>query len=381
MVDMLTVFDRREDCCGCTACRSICPTNAISMETDAEGFLYPRIDAYLCIDCGLCRQTCAFQKGYDSSSNFQSPYVFAVKHSSDEVRARSSSGGFFTAISDHVLNMGGLVYGAAFTDGFRVIHRRVRTIEGRDLLRGSKYVQSEMEHCFLDVKHDLEERLFVMFTGTPCQCASLRRYLETAEVETLSLITLDIICYGTPSYKPFKDFIAFLEEEEGCKVCEFKFRSKEKGWGSTETVVYEDGRGDFISRRSQLYKKLFFSNLCLRPCCHECRYTNLKRASEITMADFWGIEDTLPEFKDDLGVSVVLLNNAKGRELFGKLQDCLISVESSLQACLSKQSALKTPAAKRPERQEFWKDYAAYGFRHALDRYIRIDEREAKESK
>ncbi len=370
---MLTVYDRKADCCGCTACKSICPTGAISMEADHEGFLYPRIDPPLCIDCGLCRKVCAFQMGYDRSGNFDMPAVFAAKHRSDEVRRRSSSGGAFTAASDHMLAKGGVVYGAAFAEGFRVVHRRAETAEGKDAFRGSKYVQSDPEGTFMGVKDDLDGGRQVLFTGTPCQCAGLRRFLETAGTDASSLLAVDIICYGTPSYKLFKDFIAYLEESEGEKVVDFRFRSKENGWGSTEAAVFEGGRVDFKSRRSQLYRKLFFSNLCLRPACYECRYTNLVRPSDITMADFWGIEEVLPEFRDELGVSLILVNTAKGRVACSGMLGDLVTIESSVEACLAKQPALKAPATMNPLRQAFWEDYGRSGFRYALDKYIGID--------
>ena len=168
---MITVFDKKEDCCGCTACKSICPTQAITMKSDEEGFLYPKIDQELCMDCGLCRKVCVLQNGYDTSNSFTRPKVYALKHKSDKVRKNSSSGGAFTAISDYVLSKAGIIYGATYNEELRVIHQCAETTEGRNKFRGSKYVQSDLEEVFSQINENLKNYRYVLFTGTGCQVA------------------------------------------------------------------------------------------------------------------------------------------------------------------------------------------------------------------
>ncbi len=191
---MIELYERSEDCCGCTACMSICPKDAITMAADKEGFLYPQIDEALCIECDLCTQVCAFHDSYRIGGNYDQPLVYAAKHRSDEVRMNSSSGGLFTAISDFVLERNGVVYGAAFGKDFEVRHHRAETVEERDRFRGSKYVQSNLLGIYKEVKTELRKGKTVLFTGTPCQNAGLRSFLNK-EYERLYLC--DIVCHGT----------------------------------------------------------------------------------------------------------------------------------------------------------------------------------------
>lgn len=366
---MISVFERREDCCGCTACEFICPTNAIGIISDKEGFLYPKIDQELCIDCGLCVETCAFQKGYDTTDNYKVPKVFALKHKSDGVREKSSSGGAFTAISDYILSIDGIIYGAILDSDMKVFHLRTETSEDRNKLRGSKYVQSDMKDVFTQVKIDLLNNKPVLFVGTPCQVAGIKRYLIKSKVNTDRLLLVDFICHGTPSPLIFKEYITYVEKKKESKVTQYYFRSKVKGWGHTEEAFFENGKRDSTSILSQLHRKLFHSNLCLRPSCFKCRYTNINRPSDITMADFWGIEKCLPKFKDYLGVSAVLVNTKKGSDVYAHVTDSADTILSCIDDCAYKQLHLKEPSSVNPNREAFWKDYDKHGFEYVAKKY------------
>ncbi len=363
---MISVFDQKEDCCGCTACQHICPNGAIEMKPDEEGFLYPDINQDECTNCGLCRKICAFQNGYDTSDNLSTPYVFAAKHKDEKVRMISSSGGAFSAISDYIIDKNGQVCGAAFDADMNVVHQIASTKEERDKLKGSKYVQSTLGNIFVEVRGLLEKQKLVLFTGTPCQNAGLRSFL--GDIDSRNLFLCDIVCLGTPSPLMWKEHIADLESRGNGKIVQYYCRSKVKGWHEhNEMVVYENGKKDYKSILSQKHKVLFHSHNILRPSCHQCKYTNLTRPSDITIADFWGIENCMPDFDDNKGVSLVLINSAKGQGLFEDIKEKLIYRESNVKDCL--QPHLQYPAKPSARRKQFWEDYRLYGYEYIVKKY------------
>lgn len=366
---MIALFDKKENCCGCTACMCVCPTKAIKMESDEEGFLYPVIDKDLCIECGLCIETCAFQKGYDSSDNYKNPDVYAIKHTSDEVRKNSSSGGAFTAISDYVLSEGGVIYGAAFDESMTVLHMRAKTELGRNKFRGSKYIQSNLNDVFCQVKKDLQEGKTVLFSGTGCQVASLKRYLMKLNISIKKLLLVDIICHGSSSPLIFSDYISYLEKKNECDIKQYFFRSKINGWKGTQEIIFKNGKHDYTSALSQVHSSLYYSNLCLRPSCFSCRYTNIVRPSDITIADYWGVENYFPEFRDSLGVSAVIINTKKGSEVYSEIIDIIESIPSNIEDCSSGQRNLREPTPVNPKREAFWSDYRRNGFEFVIKKY------------
>lgn len=217
------------DCCGCTACASICAHDAISMEPDALGFLYPKVDASKCVECGLCEKVCQFNDNYDRSLNLKEPIAYAARHKDINEVMKSRSGAAFVAISDYVLEQGGVVYGAGYKDHFRVAHKRATTKEERDEFRGSKYVQSDLTGVFRLVKEDLKNGLTVLFSGTPCQTAGLNSYVGKKLRENLILV--DIVCHGVPGPFLWRDYLAFIEKKQGGTISVVNFRDKELfGW-------------------------------------------------------------------------------------------------------------------------------------------------------
>lgn len=225
---MIQITDKSQ-CCGCTACASICAHNAIMMQPDALGFPYPVVDTDKCIDCGLCEKVCAFNDHYDTSLNLLKPDAYAARHRDMKEVETSRSGAAFIAISDYVLEKGGVVYGAGYADHFRVVHKRATTKEERDEFKGSKYVQSDMNTVFRQVKKDLKDGLTVLFSGTPCQTAGLNSYIGKKLREHLILV--DIVCHGVPGPYLWRDYIAYLEKKQGDKICWVNFRDKQEyGW-------------------------------------------------------------------------------------------------------------------------------------------------------
>lgn len=237
---MINIVDKA-DCCGCTACASICVHDAITMQTDTLGFLYPVVNKEKCVDCGLCEKVCAFNDHYDTSQNLLKPNAYAARHKDMCEVETSRSGAAFVAISDYILENGGVVYGAGFTDHFRVVHKRATTKEERDEFKGSKYVQSDLGHVFRQVKEDLKNGLTVLFSGTPCQTAGLNSYIGKKLREHLVLV--DIVCHGVPGPYLWRDYIAYLEKKQGDKICWVNFRDKKKyGWSAhRETFKFVKG--------------------------------------------------------------------------------------------------------------------------------------------
>ena len=351
-----SVFDKKEQCCGCSACAQVCPKGAIAMVADEEGFLYPSIDAEKCVECGLCKKICAFQK--ERPALEAEPLVYAVK-ASDEIREQSSSGGAFTALSDCILKRGGVVYGSAFDEHLKAVQIRAETEGERDRCRGSKYSQSEMGDIFPKVKEDLKAGREVLFTGTTCQTAALREYLSKENTE--NLYTADIICHGTPSPKLFQEYIGHIEKVRGKKIAAYYHRPKDLGWRGGEKLIYTDGKAESGTTLIDAWRNIFYGDLALRPSCYECRYASPCRPSDITIADFWGIDEYAPAFNDGKGVSLVLISSEKGKSLFEECKPALAFTEKKMEEAVVKNPNLQNSTKYPKGREEFWQIYLKGG--------------------
>ena len=358
----MLVYEKKENCAGCTACMNICPYGAISMEPDDEGFLYPLPNEDLCTDCGLCQKICPFQDEYRINSNFEQPKIYAAKHRDDDVRINSSSGGMFTAISDYILGSDGVIYGAAFDEQFKVCHQKAVNEQERNKIRGSKYVQSDLNGIFSEIKVELKKGRKVLFTGTPCQNAGLHAYLNKSYEH---LYLCDIVCHGTPSPLIWKEHIDFMAKRYNKKIIAYNFRSKWRG--RNVTIIFDDGSLRYNSSDLLTFSNIFYSCLAHRPSCYHCRFSNFHRPSDITIADFWGIEKSMPDFEDNKGVSLVLVNSSKGKELFEKISQTLYFEESNTIDCL--QQNLHSPTKEPAQRYQFWHDYWDKGFEYVLKKY------------
>lgn len=362
---MIKIKDPK-DCCGCTACASICAHDAITMEPDVLGFLYPKVDESKCVDCGLCEKVCQFNDNYDRSFNLEQPIAYAVRHKDIDEVMKSRSGAAFAAISDYILEQGGVVYGAGYKDHFRVAHKRATTKEERDEFRGSKYVQSDLTGVFRQVKEDLKNGLTVLFSGTPCQTVGLNAYVGNRLRE--NLVFVDIVCHGVPSPFIWFDYIAKIKKEDKRRIVEVDFRDKKHfGW--------KDHRESFILDDNSVITKndwttLFYKHIMFRHSCGVCHFTNTTRPSDITLADFWGWEDAVPGFNDDdKGVSLVLLNTEKGKLLFEKASEDIEIKKVNIDDGLKLNPNLQHPSVIHPNRIQFEKDYKKHGFRYVFNKY------------
>lgn len=359
----------KEKCCGCTACQNICVHNAITMVPDNLGFKYPRINKSACIECGLCIRVCAFNNCYDSDRNFAQPKVYAVRHKNEQEIETSRSGGAFIAFSDFVLKEGGVIYGAGYTDHFRISHKRAVTKEQRNEFKGSKYVQSDLNTVFLQIKADLNNGLKVLFSGTPCQTAGLKSYI--GENKSANLYLIDIICHGTPSPYLWRDYLNYTEQKFNQKIIHVNFRDKSLGWSAhKESFIFENGRKII----TDIWEKLFYQHIMLRPSCGNCPYTNINRPSDITLGDFWGWEKTDAAFNsDNKGCSLVLINTKKGERLFSAGSNDFTYVESDILRCM--QPNLQRPTLLSDSSEEFVRNYTEGGFETVIARYGSVRKR------
>lgn len=359
---MIQIQDKR-NCCGCTACASICNHDAIRMQVDEMGFKYPVVDVAKCVECGLCEKVCAFHEHYDTTFNFQEPFVYAVRHKNyDEIKT-SRSGAMFIALSNYIFGKNGVVYGVGFADHFRAVHKRVTNREDCKDLKGSKYIQSDLEGIFRAVKKDLADGLLVLFSGTPCQTSGLRSFLGKNNKENLYLC--DIVCHGVPSPKVWADYLDYLEAKEHRLITMANFRDKERGWKDHfESFVFQGGKKIF----TRTFTDLFYKHLVLRPSCGACKFTNLKRPSDITIADFWGWEKAVPGFNDDdMGCSLVLVNTPKGGWLFKHVLPEIHAIQTDFTHGM--QPNLRHPSVFSPQYGRFWQDYQRKGFGFVVKRY------------
>ena len=308
--------------------------------------------------------------------NWKQPEVYAVKHKDEATRAASRSGGIFTALSDQVLSNGGVVYGCVLTDEFDAVHIRADNEEDRNRMRGSKYIQSKLGDTFKSVRADLDAQKSVLFSGTSCQVAGLKRYLEK---EYDNLLCVDIVCHGVPSQRVWDEYLHWQERKHHSKIINVDFRNKKDfGWRDhVETLCFENGD----SASSRVFKNLFYGHMVLRPSCYECPYKSVMHPGDITIADYWGIEKAAPEFDDNKGVSLVLINNEAGEKAFEKVKESLVWKQTKLEDSL--QPPLKAPFPKPKNREQFWSDfqnrpfeyiaklYAGYGIKNKLKNRFR----------
>jgi NAD-dependent dihydropyrimidine dehydrogenase PreA subunit len=382
---MINIKDNK-DCCGCSACASVCPKHCITMSEDSEGFLYPCVDENACIDCHLCEKVCPII----NYGNEREPLaVYAAKNPDETIRMQSSSGGIFTLLAERVIDEGGVVFGATFNDRWEVVHNYVETKEELAKFRGSKYVQSKIGDSYQMAKSFLKEGRKVLFSGTPCQIVGLKKYLCK---DYDNLLAVDFICHGVPSPGVFRTYlqeeidkesarkgggkntvlhpcIPLITESNGldCKGLEIKsiaFRDKRNGWKKYGFALglskaSAAGEKNTVSLSYALinknpFLKGFLCDLYLRPSCHACPAKQLKSGSDITLGDFWGIESLMPEIDDDKGISAITVNSDKGIETLHSINVELLEVQYN--ELTTRNPALINSCPLTSKRTDFFKE-------------------------
>ncbi|MBR5110742.1 MAG: Coenzyme F420 hydrogenase/dehydrogenase, beta subunit C-terminal domain [Clostridia bacterium] len=354
----IVLYSDKKDCCGCGACMNACPQSAIKMCEDEHGFVYPVIVDDLCIGCGACEKACVYQNSPDVHPPL---HAYAAAARDNGVITKSASGGAFAVIADKVLSGGGVVYGCAlvFEDShLEPRHIRIDSVEDIPMLQGSKYVQSEIGGTYKKAKQDLTEGKSVLFTGTPCQIAGLKQYLKK---EYDKLLTVEIICHGVPGKRLFQEFLEYYGEKLGGKITAFYFRDKSKGQGMVSRCVYQDPAGskkESIKNGNLLaYIFFFLKSYTYRINCYSCPFARPERVADITLGDYWGFHEEYPQYHESQGlsngrgISCVLVNSEKGKQMWDTCQDQLISMPSEFEKIARHNDQLRKPSKYDQKRE------------------------------
>lgn len=313
----------KKECSGCTACMNACPVNAIFMKQDEEGFFYPEIEKDLCIRCGICEKKCPFEHPKYENTEVQEVYASYVKDINQ--RQKSTSGGVFYAISKWIIDRGGIVYGAAFDENFKLLHVGVNNLLDLEKLRGSKYLQSYLGTVFQEIKEHLKAGRWVYFVGCGCQVSGLNAFLKKKYEK---LITSDLVCHGVPSQLMFDWHIDYLRKKEKGKINSYSFRNM-TGWGVCESYEYDSQvrkkKGNKVLSNYFLspYLYSFMWAYSYRYSCYECRYAQIPRQGDITLADYWGVSHFFPELDTTKGVSLTLVNTQQGHFMWNNIKENL----------------------------------------------------------
>lgn len=353
------------NCTGCSACSNVCPANAIKMEENSEGFLFPNIDKNICVNCGLCKKTCPAIQNNKKEPN-ELDYVYALA-GNDEIRKNSSSGGIFSLIAEYVLNNNGFVCGASYSDNFtKVEHIIISDKSDLHKLQSSKYVQSYINNVFKDIKNLLTENKIVLFSGTPCQVAGLYSFLGK---DYENLITIDILCHGAPSPMVWRDYLKEITKNDNIK--NVNFRDKQNGWKTLLSITYKNGIKDYFKAKTNAYFRGFINNLIVRKSCSLCKYTNLARPSDITLGDFWRVHKYKRRLNDKKGTSLFIANTIKANEILEQIKPQLkICEKVPIKYAIKGNPILTKSTREHYNRDLFFANYKDKNITKQLEKYL-----------
>lgn len=347
---MINITDKQH-CCGCAACVQVCPKQCIAFHEDKEGFAYPEVDTTTCINCGLCEKVCPELHPIEPRNPLS---VYAAINTDTATRLQSSSGGIFTALAETIIRQGGVVFGTRFDESWKAVMDHTETLEGLKAFRGSKYLQASVGTAFADAEKFLKAGRKVMFTGTPCQIAGLLHYLRKPYD---GLLTVDFACHGVPSPKVWRMYLDEVTGNAWRAIRNIQFRNKANGWRRFNFVLDYDCEQEHIVlssyHRENHYMRAFLRNMILRPSCHQCPAKGGRSQSDITIADFWGIQHVNPQMDDDKGTGLVLVNTERGAQVFSHTN--VKSHQESYEDAVQHNSAIERSVAPHPKRADFFK--------------------------
>ena len=359
-----------KNCTGCSACVQKCPKQCISMIANEEGFLYPQVDSNQCIHCNLCEKVCPILNKNECKQPIQ---IYIGHNLDDRVVSQSSSGGIFTLLAERIIEEGGVVFGARFNEHWEVIHDYIESSKDLSLLRGSKYVQSNIGKSYLKVQSFLKSGRKVLFSGTPCQIAGLKKFLH---IEYENLLTIDFICHGVPSPIVWKRYLqeftiinklssnvshSYIDNDNKYFITSISFRDKTCGWKnySLNIISSSNQKTNPIPLQESLnencFLKGFIHNLYLRPSCHNCQMKSWSSNSDITLADAWGIWNEHPELDNDKGSSIITILSYKGEKYFKSIYECGSFVIENEDFILKYNPAAYHSAKSHKNRKKFFK--------------------------
>lgn len=362
--------NEKSRCTGCQACKHACPKNAIDMIEDEEGFLYPQKNNN-CIECGLCESVCPLNNNIENKIIEQE--VYAAIYRDDNVLNNSSSGGAFTAICNCFCDENYVIFGAEYDEKFKVKHGYADNIKDIEKFRKSKYVQSDINDSYKQVKEMLKDGKKVIFSGTPCQIAGLKSFLKNKEYN--NLLCIDIICHGVPSPKVWRKYLEHVENKYNSKIKEVNFRektNKNDRWNSKNIKIeLERNRTIVEDNIKNYYLTGFRKELLFRPSCATCNFANLNRVSDITIGDCWGIEKINEELDVHKGVSLIVINTQKGKEIFNNLSKYMELQKLDLNFAIKENEQLRKPTKFHKNREKFYRNIEKNRFDKLIKKYAK----------
>lgn len=367
---MLSIEDKTK-CCGCTACKNICPQQCIKMEPDFEGFLYPKIDKEKCIECDACVRVCPVLKHQVIQDQYQEAYALRTKNDSD-LKA-STSGGFTTPLALWLFSQNGTLWTANFDEEWNVCHEKFDSADLRfKTSKGSKYVQSDLKDTFSNIQEELNNEKMVCFIGTTCQVYGLKSFLGR---EYDNLVTVDLVCHGTPSPKLWKKYVEYQEKCYGAKIEEVNFRNKTYGYHSgTMMIKFDNGMKYTGSARVDFMLKSFFSEISSRPSCYSCAFKDKYRVSDFTIFDCWHMEDLVFGVQDDdNGYTNVLIQSEKGKQIFKQIREQYDAYAVDVEKAIALDGIMvEHSATPHVGRCEFYKDIEQHDLKTHIEKHIKI---------
>lgn len=371
MANNISIYDLKS-CYGCTACATVCPKDAIRIVPNEEGFYYPFLDEKKCIECGLCLKVCNIdKKNLEKTTNEPPQLVYAAWSKETSSLLKSTSGGVSFHITKRFIENEGIVYGVGWKDHLIASHIRTNNLLQIDELRGSKYVQSDLNDTFVKIKDDLKAEQKVLFIGTPCQVGGLKNCINK-ELQK-NLYTIDLVCHGTPSNKMFQSYLSYLEKKENSRIVSFAFRGKKHtGWRAYEIVKYSNGKETKRTSGHQAYFIGFNDDLFSKEKCYDCGYSQTHRTGDVTLSDFWGSEKSNRQLAKErkYGYNFFSCNTKKGIELFELVKNDLIIIPSSYDIAVAGDIRFRDSNSRPKVRDYIYKELDSMGFEGIKNKYL-----------
>lgn len=354
----INLYSHKKDCCGCAACASACKNKAIDMKEDKSGFVYPSINTKKCIGCRVCVNVCAYKKLKKENNILES---YAAQNKNRKIAKKSASGGISSAIAESFLKNGGMIAGCAWikkNSKLQAEHILIDKWEEAYRLQGSKYVQSNTQMIYIKIRKELENGKKILFTGTPCQVAAIKKFIPLQLQE--KLYTIDIICHGVPGNRMFQDYLDFLKNKN--EIIDFQFRDKTKGWGLNASYTIKGKRRNIktvIPNNLSSYYTYFLESEIYRESCYYCEYASYHRVGDCTIGDFWGVEEEYPQylrkngglFEEKEGISCILINSEKGKILISDAKN-IQKYPADFERIAKWNQQLEHPAVPKNDRRE-----------------------------